>query len=560
MGLWNGEEPVKQGGTEPERTADGPVRSVDGPARGVGERETLAARDASAAEADPPTDTGGTAPRHAPAPRPAADPAPPTDPHAAGDPAPPGAPRLPDDRQPSDAPTAADGPNPPRDDARQAQPQAHEQPQGQSQTPAQPQPQVTAQAQPRAEWQSSAWQPPSAIEQELYDAKTRGDWARYVTALAHTPLFVADSRERVDAHPDTVVFTPYRDPRTRTDCLAVYTEGMLPAPAEDPVFHSGSLGWYARVWGPKDPPWLAVNPGSPCEAYFPTTPGHRAVWQQHADRAAATDAPPHPQLRALIVGGPLRGPVAHGLACGALLSVNNAELWNAMAYHGGGYTAERDRLSEWWGITSRADWQRTLELLLRAEMTSPVWEFTLGIRRSLALDFAGAVDVDHWRQVAERALWHNAAEAAEPRITPDGVTVAQPRSDAEVRSQVAGVRRLIGRITRYEARFRADGLLADGRFVRSVEAWDYGRASCMARWGLGARYCTLSEAEQAVLRAGRLSQANYRSWADFSAAYILGRCLHFDEEEFGDWYEEMVAAHRLLMSDPGSPWRNLPWK
>ncbi|MFE6780482.1 DUF1266 domain-containing protein, partial [Streptomyces sp. NPDC057676] len=408
-------------------------------------------------------------------------------------------------------------------------------------------------------WSSSAWQPPSAIEQELYDAKTRGDWSRYVGVLARTPLFVADSRARVDTHPDTVVFTSYRDPRTRTDCLAVYTEGMLPAPAEDPVFHAGSLGWYARVWGPKDPPWLAVNPGSPCEAYFATTPAHRALWQRHADHATSEERPQR-QLRALVVGGPLRGPVAHGLACGALLSVNNGELWNAMAYHGGGYTAERDRLGEWWGITSRAEWQHTQETLLRAEMTSPIWEFTLGIRRSLALDFAGPVDVDHWRQVAERALWHNAAEAAEPRITPDGVTVAQPRGDAEVRSQVAGVRRLIGRITRYEARFRADGLLADGRFVRSVEAWDYGRASCMARWGLGARYCTLPEAEQAVVRAGRLSQANYRSWTDFSAAYILGRCLHFDEEEFGDWYEDMVAAHRMLMSDPGSPWRNLPWK
>ncbi|MER0242870.1 DUF1266 domain-containing protein [Streptomyces sp. HSW2009] len=407
--------------------------------------------------------------------------------------------------------------------------------------------------------QPSGWQPPSAVEQDLYEAKGRGDWAGYFDVLARTPLFVADSRARVDARPDSVVFTPYRDPRTRTDCLAVYTEGMLPVPVEDPVFHSGSLGWYARVWGAKDPRWLAVNPGSPCEAYFPTTTSHRAVWQQHAERAARCSQPPR-RLRALYIGGPLRGPVAHGLACGALLSVSNGELWNAMAYHGGGYTAERDRLGEWWGIGSRADWQRTQDLLLRAEMTSPVWEFTLGIRRSLALDFAGAVEVDHWRQVAERALWHSAAEAAEPRITPDGVTVAQPRSDAEVRSQVAGVRRLIGRIMRYEARFRADGLLGEGKFVRSVEAWDYGRASCMARWGLGARYCTLEEAEQGVLRAGRLSQANYRSWQDFSAAYILGRCLHFDEEEFGDWYEDMAAAHQLLMSDPGSPWRNIPWK
>ncbi|MFT2016693.1 DUF1266 domain-containing protein [Streptomyces sp. 796.1] len=535
MGLWNGEEPATSGGAEPEHGAEGPVRSVGGPTR-----STEAARGAGSAPAADPRraiehrGVGGTVDTPAPddqAPQPQA----PTQPQPQpldGSPAPTAAPPAPSTPAPYPAPLPGSA----------YYPVSHPQPAPRSQ-----------------QEQPSGWQPPSAVEQDLYEAKERGDWAGYFDVLARTPLFVADSRARVDAHPDSVVFTPYRDPRTRTDCLAVYTEGMLPAPVEDPVFHSGSLGWYARVWGAKDPQWLAVNPGSPCEAYFPTTTSHRAVWQQHAERAARCSQPPR-RLRALYIGGPLRGPVAHGLACGALLSVSNGELWNAMAYHGGGYTAERDRLAEWWGIGSRADWQRTQDLLLRAEMTSPVWEFTLGIRRSLALDFAGAVEVDHWRQVAERALWHGAAEAAEPRITPDGVTVAQPRSDAEVRSQVAGVRRLIGRIMRYEARFRADGLLGEGKFVRSVEAWDYGRASCMARWGLGARYCTLEEAEQGVLRAGRLSQANYRSWQDFSAAYILGRCLHFDEEEFGDWYEDMAAAHQLLMSDPGSPWRNIPWK
>lgn len=41
-------------------------------------------------------------------------------------------------------------------------------------------------------------------------------------------------------------------------------------------------------------------------------------------------------------------------------------------------------------------------------------------------------------------------------------------------SQVAEVRRLIGRMARYEARFRADGLLPEGAFVRAAEAWDYG--------------------------------------------------------------------------------------
>lgn len=81
----------------------------------------------------------------------------------------------------------------------------------------------------------------------------------------------------------------------------------------------------------------------------------------------------------------------------------------------------------------------------------------------------------------------------------------------------------------------------------------------MARWGLAARLCSLQEAESAVVRAGRLVQLNYRSWEDFSAAYILGRCLHFDEEEFGEWYETVLATHRALTTDPAGPWRTLPW-
>jgi Protein of unknown function (DUF1266) len=122
------------------------------------------------------------------------------------------------------------------------------------------------------------------------------------------------------------------------------------------------------------------------------------------------------------------------------------------------------------------------------------------------------------------------------------------------------VQQLIGRITRYEARFRADGLLAEGKHVRSVLASDYGRASAMARWGLAARFGDLAETESAVLRAGRNSQATHHSWEDFSAGYILGRCLHFDEEEFGDWYQDVLNAHQILTSDPGSPWLNIPWK
>ncbi|MFH8617923.1 DUF1266 domain-containing protein [Streptomyces sp. NPDC017979] len=404
-----------------------------------------------------------------------------------------------------------------------------------------------------------SWQAPSHIERELYEAKTRGDWPGYFDVLGRNWLYAAESRAFVDAHPDRMKLLPHFSPQVGAQCLALVTEGMLPVPTQDPVYTSGSLGWFARQWKEHDPPWIVINPGSPCEAYFPTTPGHRAQWLRHA-------LPPEDgfrlrgRLRALHVGGPLHGPVAHGLACGALLFVNNGEFWNAVGYHGGGYQRERNRLQEWWGIDTRADWQRTLERLLRAEMVSPVWEFALQLRRSLALDFAGAVEVDHWRAVAERVVRANAAHAAEPRITPEGVAPGEARPESEVAAQIAGVQRLIGRIARYEARFRADGLLSEGGFIRSVEAWDYGRASCMARWGLGARYCTVAETEDGLLRAGRACRANYRSWEEMSAAYVLGRCLHFDEEEFGDWYENALASHRTLTTDPASPWRNIPWK
>jgi hypothetical protein len=62
------------------------------------------------------------------------------------------------------------------------------------------------------------------------------------------------------------------------------------------------------------------------------------------------------------------------------------------------------------------------------------------------------------------------------------------------------------------------------------------------------------------VRAGRVSQTAYDSWEEFSAGYILCRCLHFDEEKFGDWYEDVLTAHRILTSDPASPWLNIPFK
>ncbi|WP_329196552.1 MULTISPECIES: DUF1266 domain-containing protein [unclassified Streptomyces] len=403
------------------------------------------------------------------------------------------------------------------------------------------------------------WTAPSAIERELEEAKAAGNWPAFFDALALADLFVPQERSFQDAHPTQVRRQRVHLPQARAEAYVVFTEGMLPAPTPELVFESVDLGWFCESFPPDGPPFLAVNPGTPFETLLPASPAHRATWALHDGRRPRYVGLEQGKVHALHVGGPLHGPVAFGLACGAHLSVRNGMFWNSLAYHGQGYTKERETLRDSWGVTTREEWLVTTERLLRADMVSPVWEFALRVRQALAQEFAGPVDIEHWRHATEATLRANAERAAEPRLTPDGVTVAQPRPTAEVEGEIAGVQRVIGRITRYEQRFRADGVLGEGKYVRSVEAWDYGRASQMARWGVGARFGTLAEAEDVVVRAGKACRLAYRSWEELSAGFVLGRCMQFDEEEFGRWYEEMVTAHRELTGDPGSPWLNLAW-
>ncbi|WP_394430963.1 DUF1266 domain-containing protein [Streptomyces sp. SGAir0957] len=400
-----------------------------------------------------------------------------------------------------------------------------------------------------------AWNAPTPTEQALYEAKSRGDWAAYYETLARAYLYFVIDRAHADTHADSIL-PLYCPPHAPTYRWEVFTDGMLPTPEPNLVFTRHPLHWFARSWTPTDPPLLTVNPGSPCEVSLPAGPPHATHWARVADHVGSPRLRGH--LRALSVGGPLHGTVAHGLACGALLCVTNGSLWNAMGWHGTGYDKERERLREWWGITTREEWRSALDGLLACESHSPVWEFALSLRRTIARDFGGHVDPAYWRQAAETVMRRNAAERT--TLSEDGVTYTEPRPEAETTARIEGVQRLIGRITRYESRMRADGVLAEGRYVSSVDAWDLGRASKMARWGLGARFGTLQEAESAVVAAGRAASLSYRSWQDFSAGYILGRCLHFDDEEFGDWYEDMVQAHRILTEDPGSPWLNIPFQ
>ncbi len=404
---------------------------------------------------------------------------------------------------------------------------------------------------PPAQAGSGSWQAPSDVERALYEAKSRDDWPAYFDALGDTWLYHATPRYPLDAVGECS-FTPYWNAQTSTYCVAMLTPGMLPVPVADPVYVSKHLRALAASW-PDDNWWLAVNPGTPCEAYFPASMAHRAVWRQHFERSWQ---PKHGTLRVLGVGGPLHGPVAHGLACCALMFVNNGQPWNSIAHHGTGYDDEKHLLERWWGITDRAEWQKCLERLLRGDMVSSRWEFVLRVRDTLRTSPAHASGPVPWREVTEtlaRERLDRLNAAPEGPGEPD-------ETEVDTDSEVEALQDLIGRIMRYESRFRADGLIGEDAYVRSALAWDYGRASGMARWGQGARLCELHETEQAVLRAGRVSQATYDSWEEFSAGYVLGRCLHFDQEKFGDWYEDMLSAHRILTTDQASPWLNIPFK
>ncbi|MGW0285859.1 DUF1266 domain-containing protein [Streptomyces sp. NPDC003236] len=402
-----------------------------------------------------------------------------------------------------------------------------------------------------------AWTPPTQIEQALMEAKAREDWTAYFDTLADSRLYFEIRRDGADAEPSRTIPVFGHDPRVAGGRVwAVYTEGMLPVPDPHRVLDWQKLGWFAKVWAPADPAMIVVNPGTPCEAFLPSAPPHSAAWAQHGAR----DRAPLDRARVLTlrVGGPQDGPVARGLACGALLIVRDGLAWNAMAYHGNGYTSERRLLREWWGVGSREEWQGRQRALLDPDGANPVWEFALELRRTIARDFGGHVDTGYWRDAVARVL--RARAVGETVLTPDGVTTTPTVPEAETEARIKGVQHLIGRITRYEARFRADGILDGNRYVTSVDAWNFGRASGMARWGLGARYCSLQEAEGAVVEAGRAAARSYKSWRDFAAGYTLGRCLHFDDEEFGSWYTDMVDVHQVLMSDPESPWLTVSFR
>ncbi|GAA0445196.1 DUF1266 domain-containing protein [Streptomyces sp. NPDC046215] len=392
----------------------------------------------------------------------------------------------------------------------------------------------------------SRWQAPTDLEQYLYKL-TRADNAyAYLRTLAiegvYYPVRLDEAQAAgEDTHPVLTTRTP--DGRT---VAQVYTSGLLPRPHPVLVYEHATLGALAQIL-PDEVDILAVNPATPCEQYFGTGDEEREAWLDLHHELFSPDA-----LMDRVVtrrtGAPAPGLLLHGLALGAHLCFRNGDAWNTAHWHGMGYRGERERIADSWGVHDRQDWLGIQRRLLDGEVSPWYWDFVLGARTALTRARGGGpADPGQWRETVESTL---RARAGETGTTDD---------DREFAGFVAHLRDLVGKILRYEARFRADGLLPPDGTVRTVAAWDIGRASKMARWGRGARYATETEMRSAIESASAAARAAYGTWEEFSAGYILGRCLHFDEERFGTWYTTVLHAHRELTTDPDSPWRTVPF-
>ncbi|MEU1022912.1 DUF1266 domain-containing protein [Streptomyces sp. NPDC005904] len=397
----------------------------------------------------------------------------------------------------------------------------------------------------------SRWQAPADLEEQLYELCEADDAYAYLRAVAVAGLYRPVALHGKDAEADASPLLTVDLPDGRK-AAQVYTSGLLPRPHPAVVYEFVTLGGLAEGC-PDDVDILVINAATPCEQYYLTTDEERQVWADLHERHHR-DGGLGDRVETRRTGAPPPGPLLHGLACGAHLCFANGDPWNTLDWHGAGHHNEVGRLAESWGVHGREQWLATQERLLTREVSPWYWDFVLGARLAVLAEVGPRLDPERWRECVEVTLRNRVVETGGPD------TPHRPGDDPELDDFVTAMRGLVGKILRYEARFRADGLLAPDGFVRSVAAWDLGRASKMARWGRGARYATGAELRAAVERTSHAARAAYSSWEEFSAGYVLGRCLHFDEESFGSWYTDVLHAHRALTTDPDSPWLTVPFE
>jgi hypothetical protein len=376
--------------------------------------------------------------------------------------------------------------------------------------------------------------PPADVEAQLAASRRENDLDRYLGLLAGEELFVpirrVDARSILDERAETfpnVYFETGGD-----EFLQVFTRGALPDFGPDVVAMSGALDWAVDGVGRHER--VVFNRGTRGEWRLPG-----ATLQPWLDAHAGDVTPLDEQVERLITApyGHLEGPIAHALACGAHLAVLNAAPWNILdgRYHD--YVAEVRTLRDWWGVPDPPGWRATMTGLIGDGYALTPGNLVLMLRLRFAAEYGlpGAeFDPLTWAQLVDR--WCTENDAAD---------------------QADELRDTVRRVSRYERRLRADGLVDPDGCVTTALSWDVGRAVTIARGGLAAGYCDALSAELMVLEAGSLARRYHQSWADLSAGYVMGRVLDAGEDEFGEWYPAAVRVHHQLLQDPASPWLNL---
>ncbi|MFH9196338.1 DUF1266 domain-containing protein [Streptomyces anulatus] len=376
--------------------------------------------------------------------------------------------------------------------------------------------------------------PPTEIERALSAAVAGGTADAVVELLARTRLYVLVARLHADIPGWTAPLPAIRDEVSGRTCVPVLTQGMLPPWHPEWVFREVSIGELARIW-PYDVRRLAVNHGTPYAAMVDARPKRLKAWVRADEHSSGA------QQGVLLTdaGGPLHGPLAHGLALGAHLAVTNGLIWNRLGAAYENYASDRARLRSPWGIPHRAEYRDRLASLMKNQLVGRVQEAVLRTRHTLAHRLGRTPTHEEWSDAVARAF---AARDADDRAMAD---------------------RALRHITLYEERFRADGALPSEGRVDTLAAFDLGRAVNVVRLALGARYGDPPEAEQDVLRLGELARAAYSSWADFSLGYLMARVVHRAEDDGPEaaesTYRQSLTEHRLLTQDPTSPYRNIPW-
>ncbi|TJZ54376.1 DUF1266 domain-containing protein [Streptomyces piniterrae] len=393
--------------------------------------------------------------------------------------------------------------------------------------------------------------PPTETERRLCEATARGDWDGQVTAIAGEDLYLAAPQQGQDPLP------VYTDPSTGATCIPVLTRGMLPPWHPQQFFDRVSVEELAQDW-PNDKWQLAVNPGTPCAVTLLATHAHRAAWMRVRAQVGVRPG----GLLATHFGGPLHGPLAHGLACGAPIAVHHSVPWNELGTAFLDHATDAQTLREQWSVVDPASWQQRLDQLLGGQFVPADTEAALRARASAKAGQSGQSgqpgqpEQPGKAKAAAATFEKSEGPAGDADATPKA-TDASDASGAPAATRPPGIPAPPELVGRYEERFRTDGLLPANGQVVSLVALDYAHAVNLVRWGLGARLCGPQQAELAVQRVGAQAKEAYGSWEEFAAGYALGRLLAFDNGWFGPQYAETVHIHRVLTQDPGSPWRAL---